>query len=259
MHERKIEDAPEDVGKRMAIKAALLGGVAAVALAPKPADAQFGFGGIDLGGLLDIIIQGGTTAINDTIREPIVVTREITETAFSLFRQLGVPSSVIALLNQLLGLTGASGEHSMTLPDRIPGAMEISWPEVAPGPSDERMEQGALTAWATRERVREASTVAAATVAGQAQLARDDAVMVDAANEAAAEGNVTTILLALVNLAYTSNQRQTQQLVLSNQIIALLGDQALREQAGRWLGSQVVRQSLEPVPDVMEALPVGRP
>ena len=236
---------------------ALVGVAATIAAVPKDANADISFSEL-VAGVRDGIEE---TSLPDDLAATAaesLLQRQILEAAFRVFREIGIPSRFISLLNQLLSLLGSAGQNSMTLSDTIPGAMEISWPEVAVHSAAERQAQSIEAARATRARVQETSNISAIAAQAQGELAIEDAAVLDLTNAAGAEGNVTTILQGIAALIATNSQRLSYQIMIQNAHSQILGDMALREQAPRWLGPQVREHEREGIPDTFAPTTITR-
>jgi hypothetical protein len=236
---------------------ALITTAAAIAAVPKDAEADISFSELVAGVREGIELTSLPDDLATTAAE-VALQREILEAAFRVFQEIGIPKRFLSLLNQLLSLLGSAGENSMTLSDAIPGAMEISWPEVAVDSAAERQAQSIAAALATRARVQETAIISATAAQGQGELATEDAAVLEATNAAGAEGNVTTILQGIAVLIATNSQRLSQQILIQSAHSQILGDLALREQAPRWLGPQVREHEREGMPDTFAPTTITR-
>jgi hypothetical protein len=236
---------------------ALVGVAATIAAAPKDAKADISFSEL-VKGVRDGIEE---TSLPDDLAATAAETllqRQILEAAFRVFREIGIPSRFITLLNQLLSLLGSAGQNSMTLSGTIPGAMEISWPEIAVHSAVARQAQSIEAARATRARVQETASICATAAQAQGELAAEDAAVLAATNAAGAAGNVTTILQGIAALIATNGQRLSYQIMMQDAQGQILCDMALREQAPRWLGPQVREHEREGIPDTLAPTTITR-
>jgi len=250
-------DQNDAVVDRRKAALALVGVAAAVAAAPRDAKADISFSEL-VAGVRDGIEETSLPDDLATTAAEAIIQRQILEAAFRVFREIGIPSRFISLLNQLLSLLGSAGQNSMTLSGTIPGAMEISWPEVAVHSAAERQAQFIEAARATRARVQETSNISAIAAQAQGELAVEDAAVLAATNAAGAAGNVTTILQGIAALIATNSQRLSYQIMIQNAHSQILGDMALREQAPRWLGPQVREHEREGIPDTFAPTTITR-